>query len=79
MKLKQISLFLFALLLLLPLVCKARPEPSDPRSTINNDQEILGEEGRMEKCGVGEGEEECLTRRTLVAHTDYIYTQGKHN
>jgi hypothetical protein len=29
----------------------------------------------MEEC---EGEE-CLMRRTLVAHTDYIYTQGKHN
>jgi len=29
----------------------------------------------MEGC---EGEE-CLMRRTLVAHTDYIYTQGKHN
>ncbi|TKY51051.1 Phytosulfokines 3 [Spatholobus suberectus] len=26
----------------------------------------------------GIGEEECLMRRTLVAHTDYIYTQ-KHN
>ena len=25
----------------------------------------------------GIGEEECLMRRTLVAHTDYIYTQ-KH-
>ncbi|CAO2149248.1 unnamed protein product [Urochloa humidicola] len=24
----------------------------------------------------GEAEEECLMRRTLVAHTDYIYTQG---
>ncbi|KAL5231199.1 hypothetical protein ABZP36_029975 [Zizania latifolia] len=23
--------------------------------------------------------EHCLIRRTLVAHTDYIYTQGKHN
>lgn len=22
---------------------------------------------------------ECLVRRTLLAHTDYIYTQGKHN
>ncbi|KAM0828063.1 hypothetical protein ACQ4PT_067790 [Festuca glaucescens] len=38
-----------------------------------------------ERCGgsAGEGEgdeEECLMRRTLVAHTDYIYTQGgKHN
>nr|CAB3496593.1 unnamed protein product [Digitaria exilis] len=28
--------------------------------------------------GEAEGEE-CLMRRTLVAHTDYIYTQEKHN
>lgn len=27
-----------------------------------------------ENC-VGIGEEECLMRRTLAAHTDYIYTQ----
>ncbi|XP_006649683.1 phytosulfokines [Oryza brachyantha] len=27
----------------------------------------------------GEAEEECLMRRTLVAHTDYIYTQGSHH
>jgi hypothetical protein len=26
--------------------------------------------------GQGEDVEECLMRRTLVAHTDYIYTQG---
>ncbi|XP_062197808.1 phytosulfokines 4-like [Phragmites australis] len=37
-----------------------------------------------ERCGgaggrEGEGDEECLMRRTLVAHTDYIYTQGSHN
>ena len=32
----------------------------------------------MEGCE-GEEEGECLMRRTLVAHTDYIYTQGKHN
>lgn len=31
------------------------------------------------ECEGGEGTEECLMRRTLVAHTDYIYTQGKHN
>uniref|UniRef100_A0A0A8ZM46 Phytosulfokine n=1 Tax=Arundo donax TaxID=35708 RepID=A0A0A8ZM46_ARUDO len=30
-------------------------------------------------CEGGEEAEECLMRRTLVAHTDYIYTQGKHN
>ncbi|XP_047085614.1 phytosulfokines [Lolium rigidum] len=33
----------------------------------------------MRDCEGGEGAEECLMRRTLVAHTDYIYTQGKHN
>ena len=33
----------------------------------------------MRGCEGGEGAEECLMRRTLVAHTDYIYTQGKHN
>lgn len=36
-----------------------------------------------ERCGGGGGGgevEECLMRRTLVAHTDYIYTQGgNHN
>ncbi|XP_062213511.1 phytosulfokines-like [Phragmites australis] len=30
-------------------------------------------------CEGGEEGVEWLTRRTLVAHTDYIYTQGKHN
>ncbi|KAG8081377.1 hypothetical protein GUJ93_ZPchr0007g5824 [Zizania palustris] len=27
----------------------------------------------------GLGEEECMARRTLAAHTDYIYTQQHHN
>jgi len=36
------------------------------------------EPGATEECEGEEGEE-CLMRRTLVAHTDYIYTQGKHN
>lgn len=34
----------------------------------------------MRECDEGgDDERECLMRRTLVAHTDYIYTQGKHN
>ncbi|CAL4938365.1 unnamed protein product [Urochloa decumbens] len=33
----------------------------------------------MTECEGEEEGEECLMRRTLVAHTDYIYTQGKHN
>ncbi|KAM0910867.1 hypothetical protein ACQ4PT_013873 [Festuca glaucescens] len=40
----------------------------------------VGDERCGDGTGVQEGEEECLMRRTLVAHTDYIYTQGgKHN
>ncbi len=31
-----------------------------------------------EECEKNEGEEECLNRRSLAAHTDYIYTQN-HN
>ncbi|TVU47846.1 hypothetical protein EJB05_07460 [Eragrostis curvula] len=33
----------------------------------------------MRECEGGEEQDECLMRRTLVAHTDYIYTQGNHN
>ncbi|WVZ56094.1 hypothetical protein U9M48_006674 [Paspalum notatum var. saurae] len=33
----------------------------------------------MRDCEGEEDGEECLLRRTLVAHTDYIYTQGNHN
>jgi len=40
----------------------------------------LDEPEEMRECEGGDDErEECLMRRTLVAHTDYIYTQGKHN
>ncbi|KAG6502523.1 hypothetical protein ZIOFF_034807 [Zingiber officinale] len=45
---------------------------ADPwRSDEQQKTEALDEE-----CA-GEGEEECLMRRTLAAHTDYIYTQNK--
>lgn len=37
---------------------------------INEAEEVMVEES----CE-GVGEEECLMRRTLAAHTDYIYTQ----
>nr|GFB45297.1 phytosulfokines 3 [Tanacetum cinerariifolium] len=32
----------------------------------------------QESSCVGVGKEECLMRRTLVAHLDYIYTQEKN-
>ncbi|KAJ3674054.1 hypothetical protein LUZ60_006046 [Juncus effusus] len=78
MKLKYTSLFVVCLLLLFTMI-KGRPEPSDPKHNGLEGLEEAKNEKIEEKCEIGEGEEECLMRRTLVAHTDYIYTQGKHN
>ncbi|KAH6767044.1 hypothetical protein C2S52_018027 [Perilla frutescens var. hirtella] len=51
----------------------ARPEPNFSGVTP---VEIHSKGGvDEENCGGGEGEEECLRRRTLEAHLDYIYTQ----
>ncbi|KAI3519360.1 hypothetical protein L1887_08409 [Cichorium endivia] len=36
-----------------------------------------GETAKIEEGCEGIGEEECLMRRTLVAHIDYIYTQNQ--
>ncbi|GLJ43400.1 hypothetical protein SUGI_0901840 [Cryptomeria japonica] len=65
-----------------------RPHPIGPlkASTLfTKDQMEIKHtfDGRVEKeeskvgneCGNEMSEEECLERRTLVAHTDYIYTQ----
>ncbi|XP_074572347.1 phytosulfokines-like [Curcuma longa] len=72
---KFAAFFVLSLLLLngsLRQAAEAALEPADdPRRSDERQTEALDEE-----CG-GEGEEECLMRRTLVAHTDYIYTQNK--
>ncbi|XP_017699895.1 phytosulfokines-like isoform X2 [Phoenix dactylifera] len=73
---KNITLVFIALLLLVSLTEAARPEPVDPK--LNSLEEISE---KVEGCE-GFSEEECLTKRTLMAHTDYIYTQkgkGKGN
>ncbi|KAK1275734.1 Phytosulfokine [Acorus gramineus] len=36
------------------------------------------EEVKNDVEGCGNGEEECLMRRTLVDHIDYIYSEGKN-
>ncbi|XP_059631163.1 phytosulfokines-like [Cornus florida] len=69
------TLLLIALLLFFALTCAAaRPEPSlvTPQIGVNGAESIEADEA----CE-GVEKEECLMRRTLVAHTDYIYTQ-KH-
>ncbi|KAG7034274.1 Phytosulfokine, partial [Cucurbita argyrosperma subsp. argyrosperma] len=75
---------LIFLLLLLHLLCNrpppahaARPAPvfaSLPTQGL--DENLTDSENMDEKCS-GVSEEECLMRRTLVAHLDYVYTQ-KH-
>ncbi|XP_059630272.1 phytosulfokines 3-like [Cornus florida] len=63
------TLFMVALLLFFTLTCAARPEPSLATTQIGV-KNIEADEA----CE-GVQKEECLMRRTLVAHTDYIYTQ----
>ncbi|KGN48631.1 hypothetical protein Csa_003351 [Cucumis sativus] len=76
-------LFIFFLLLLLhrPLAYAARPTPAAPTTIPTQElaEELKQSDGEMvmdENCD-GVGEEECLMRRTLAAHLDYVYTQ-KH-
>ncbi|GFZ18835.1 phytosulfokine 2 precursor [Actinidia rufa] len=75
-------LFLLSLLLCSTLSYAARPQPL-PAEDSTAKTHLPGVEathhGDMvdESCD-GVGEEECLMRRTLAAHLDYIYTQ-KHN
>ncbi|KAG5526271.1 hypothetical protein RHGRI_032526 [Rhododendron griersonianum] len=68
-----------ALLLLFALTCTARPGPpfsdATPMKTQHEDVNDVEVEGI--NCE-GVGEEECLMRRTLAAHVDYIYTQKQN-
>ncbi|XP_059651083.1 phytosulfokines-like [Cornus florida] len=75
---KVSTLCMIALLLFFTLTCSAaRPEPALHHVPLMNTQHGVGESEKVEleeDCG-GIGEEECLMRRTLAAHIDYIYTQ----
>ncbi|CAK9143581.1 unnamed protein product [Ilex paraguariensis] len=72
---KLSTLFILALLLFFFTLtaAAARPEPS----LVNpQDREAEVENTNVDEASCeGVGEEECLMRRTLVAHVDYIYTQ----
>ncbi|XP_074576230.1 phytosulfokines 3-like [Curcuma longa] len=73
-------MFLLVALLFVSLVHAGRSGPIDHHPKEDNfkglEKEVMEE--KVEGCGNGEEEDECLMRRTLVAHTDYIYTQEKH-
>ncbi|XP_062164820.1 phytosulfokines-like [Alnus glutinosa] len=78
------TLFTIALLVSLVLTQAARPEPlvlaGSDHSLVRTQQhgDVIAENAEVEdSCEGVEGKEECLMRRTLAAHLDYIYTQ-KH-
>ncbi|XP_049357627.1 phytosulfokines 3 [Solanum verrucosum] len=74
------SFFFIILLLCFALSYAARPQPLFHEATLNNiqQQDVVEpkEVGKEESCK-GVKEEECLERRTLAAHLDYIYTQNQ--
>ncbi|XP_030538884.2 phytosulfokines 3-like [Rhodamnia argentea] len=80
---KITTLFLTCLLLLCALSSSfALPEPVslDVTPVETNRVGVATERGDelLDESCKGVGEEECLVRRTLAAHLDYIYTQKHH-
>ncbi|KAI7725055.1 hypothetical protein M8C21_019153 [Ambrosia artemisiifolia] len=79
---KVTTMCTIALLLLSSLsYAVARLPPSvntvPPVQTHQLDEEIANGYVELNCKGDDDEEEECLRRRTLVAHLDYIYTQNK--
>nr|XP_034897321.1 phytosulfokines-like [Populus alba]TKR91326.1 hypothetical protein D5086_0000223950 [Populus alba] len=70
---KLTTLFTVALLLSFALNCAAHPQPVQSDDSLD----AMADEAAVVESCEGLGEEECLMRRTLAAHVDYIYTQ-KH-
>ncbi|KAL1213414.1 Phytosulfokines 2 [Cardamine amara subsp. amara] len=81
------ALLMIALLLCSTLMCTARPDPSlsvsittasaKPCNQLEKKLEGGLDDVAEENCGAND--EDCLLRRSLVAHVDYIYTQKQKN
>ncbi|KAB2604603.1 phytosulfokines-like [Pyrus ussuriensis x Pyrus communis] len=78
---KLTSLCVVTLLLFLSLFSTtARPLPSsscDVSAVKVQHDDVEVEKAMVEESCEGVGEDECLMRRTLAAHIDYIYTQKR--
>lgn len=66
---KAPTLLFITLILSFSLTQAARPHSVDK-------QDFMAKAENFGEICYGVGEEECLMRRTLIAHTDYIYTQN---
>ncbi|KAK6798298.1 hypothetical protein RDI58_006000 [Solanum bulbocastanum] len=76
------SFFFIILLLCFALSYASRPGPAFQEATLNIDQhqDHVMESKQVaneESCNGGQ-DEECLERRNLAAHLDYIYTQNQN-
>ncbi|XP_014513415.1 phytosulfokines 3 [Vigna radiata var. radiata] len=77
-KVTNATLCLAVLFLFLTSTYAGRLGPASSSFTSTKTQNVALEEEKLdveESCD-GISEEDCLMRRTLVAHTDYIYTQN---
>ncbi|XP_027362284.1 phytosulfokines-like [Abrus precatorius] len=73
---KITAMFFLAMFLCCILTHSASPEPAFHKESLIVTQHQDAE--AVDESCEGIREEECLMRRTLAAHIDYIYTQ-KHN
>ncbi|NP_001293111.1 phytosulfokines 2 precursor [Solanum lycopersicum] len=76
------SFFFIILLLCFALSYASRPAPAFHEASLNIDhhQDHVRESKQVaneESCNGGQ-DEECLERRNLAAHLDYIYTQNQN-
>ncbi|KAK8625919.1 hypothetical protein V6N13_057074 [Hibiscus sabdariffa] len=69
------TLFITAFVFNFMLCHAARPDPTLPLTQhLGVEAESMDVDSNCE----GVGKEECLMKRTLAAHVDYIYTQHHH-
>ncbi|CAN6885134.1 unnamed protein product [Brassica oleracea] len=83
MKTKSKALIIFFTLVLL-LIMASRviprkdgfaPPKLSPSSTQEKERSRKGDGDEVDQCKSSDSEEECLVKKTVAAHTDYIYTQ----
>ncbi|KAK7346880.1 hypothetical protein VNO80_21404 [Phaseolus coccineus] len=72
----KLTALFFTLLLFFMLSHAIRPEPAFHQESLTKPHQQRVE--AVDESCEGFGEDECLMKRTLAAHVDYIYTQ-QHN
>ncbi|EOA36553.1 hypothetical protein CARUB_v10011693mg [Capsella rubella] len=80
-KKSEVVIFLFTLVLLLSMASRVisredgvsppKPSPSAHEESRNS----KGDGDRVIECKDSDSEEECLVKKAVAVHTDYIYTQ----